>query len=312
MKVVAIANGILALPSVQTLAEHNMLAGLCTMELADESTQNIQFLANRHQIPLLVVNEKHNSRNLERWLKRLQPDVVFVLTYGYRISPSILSIPAFGFYNFHFGQLPQYRGPQPIFWELLNREAEGAISVHKMDAQIDHGPTAIVAPIPIDPADTFGMHTVKLAFAAVTIVHNLISLLQSNPKDLALQEQDHTQAHYYPRPTLQDLIIDWEGSESHSIQALIKASNPWNQGAFTSIKGINLRILEGAVVDGEAGAAAGTIITANPEHGLVVQCKDGQAIRLEIVRMEEGFLLGTKLLELGLKPGDSFGLPGSI
>ena len=109
-----------------------------------------------------------------------------------------------GVYNFHFAKLPEYRGPQPIFWEIINREPEGAITVHKMDAQLDQGPIAIIETIPILSTDTHGIHMVNLSFHALGVVQKLIVQLQNDPEGLVLIDQDHTRAKYYHRPKLED------------------------------------------------------------------------------------------------------------
>jgi len=41
--------------------------------------------------------------------------------------------------NFHPSLLPDYRGPEPIYWGLLNNEAEFGLTLHYMTERIDDG-----------------------------------------------------------------------------------------------------------------------------------------------------------------------------
>ena len=270
MKIVVFGNSILTIPAFQALAQNNMVAGLCTSDSSSEETQRIQWIARQVNVPLLSVSKSDIEQKLEKWLRSLRPDVVLVLTFSFKIPSSILNIPPLGVYNFHFARLPEYRGPQPIFWELVKREADGAITGHKMDVQMDHGPIAIVDKIPILPTDTHGMHMVKLSFQTLGVVQKLLVQLQNNPSAMILIDQDHTKAKYYHRPELEDVTINWEKQESHQIYALVKACNPWNNGAYTSVRGIMLRLVEVTLPDEgiEEGKTPGTIIKADQMEGI--------------------------------------------
>ena len=311
MKIVVFGNSLLTMPTFQALVQNHMVAGLCTDDSSSEETQRIQWIARQANVPLLSVNKRNLTQKLEKWLRNLQPDIALVLTFSYKIPIRILNIPPLGFYNFHFAKLPEYRGPQPIFWELVNREADGAITVHQMDARLDHGPIAIVEKIPILPSDTHGIHMVNLSFHALGVVQKLIVQLQNNPAGLVLIDQNHTRSKYYHRPKLEDVTINWETQDSHQINALVKACNPWNNGAYASIRGINLRLVEVTLPDEtvEAGESPGTIVEADRNKGIWVACKDQRAVKIDIVYMEEGFLLGTRLLDLGINRGEQFTLP---
>jgi len=85
-----------------------------------------------------------------------------------------------------------------------------------------------------------------------------------------LIDQDHTKAKYYHRPELEDVTINWEKQESHQIYALVKACNPWNNGAYTSVRGIMLRLVEVTLPDEgiEEGKTPGTIIKADQMEGI--------------------------------------------
>ena len=308
MKIVILGESLLTIPTLQALLQYQMISGLCTSASTEADAVKVRHMAKQAGVPVLQVTRRNVASKLVKWLNDLKPDLVLMLTFPFKLPSSVVGLPPKGFLNYHFGALPEYRGPTPIFWEILNSEPDGAVSIHQIDDELDHGPLVIQEKVPIDPTDTYGMHSVKLAFAAVTATQKLFGLIQSGQLESIVREQDHSKAGFYPRPKLHDVVIDWKNQDSKKVRALVKASNPWNNGAFASIKGINLRILEASLLGEKAGGATegGEIHSASEEDGVVVACKDDGLLKIEIVNMEEGYLLGSKLLELGIKPGDRF------
>jgi hypothetical protein len=69
------------------------------------------------------------------------------------IQPNLFSVPRLGTINLHHGRMPDYRGGPPAFWELYEGEAEMGVSVHWMDAQLDHGPVVAATAIPVLDGD---------------------------------------------------------------------------------------------------------------------------------------------------------------
>jgi Formyl transferase len=89
-----------------------------------------------------------NSPEAERELRALGPDVG--VSIGNRIiAPSIFSIPPHGMLNLHHGKIPEFRGGPPAFWELYRGAASMGVSVHRIDADLDHGELLAQAEVPI-------------------------------------------------------------------------------------------------------------------------------------------------------------------
>src|SRR4030095_13391973 len=126
-----------------------------------EVDSGVRSIAERIRIPFFSLSGKISSSSLGEWLQSLTFDAAFVITFPYRIPETILGIPPRGFYNWHPGLLPAYRGPDPIFWQILKEEPFGGITVHKMTASLDSGPVAFVDQIRIMTDDTYGKHLQK-------------------------------------------------------------------------------------------------------------------------------------------------------
>ena len=91
---------------------------------------------------------------------------VFVITFPWRIPEAALAAPINGFVNFHPGLLPAYKGADPIFWQLKNREQFGGITAHRMTAVLDGGPVLNMQKMPVITLETYGMHHVRLGMLA--------------------------------------------------------------------------------------------------------------------------------------------------
>lgn len=315
LRTVVFADGILAQPTIEALLQGGWLAGLCTTRRS--SSANLRHLARLANVPIHETGRDglaDGAGDVAPWLRALRPDVVLSFAFPYRLPAHVLSVPPLGAFNVHGGKLPEYRGPQPVFWQILNRESEGAVTVHRMDDEFDHGAVVASQSVPIGPDDTYGLHLVRLTFAAVNVVEALFGSLVAYGADLPTLPQDERRAGFQPRPTLDDLVIRWDEQSGDRIRGLVKAGNPWNHGAFASVRGINLRVTDVTLEEGggDRSQPAGTILTADATRGVVVNCRDGSALQLDVVSMDEGILPGRMLARLGIQAGERFRAPARI
>jgi methionyl-tRNA formyltransferase len=93
-----------------------------------------------------------NSSATQLVLRELSPDLGVSL--GNRvIYEEVFSLPRLGMINLHHGRIPGYRGGPPTFWELYNGEKSMGVSVHRIDAQLDHGSVLAESEVPILKGD---------------------------------------------------------------------------------------------------------------------------------------------------------------
>jgi methionyl-tRNA formyltransferase len=135
-------------------------------------------------------------------------------------------------------------------------------------------------------------------------------LLQSlQTGSIAETPQDPQQARWYGRPRPADLFIDWQKMTATQVKALVKACNPWLKGAPTRYNGWTLGITDASLsaVQVPAGTVPGTILQLSEEESCVIACKDGSALKADVIYSEEGFFAGAQLLRFGLKAGSRLG-----
>lgn len=108
-------------------------------------------LAAEHAIPLLALRGMAQP-SVAAALAALQPDVIIVACWPWRLPAVLLALPRLGCLNLHPSALPELRGPEPLFWAFQRGLAQTAVSLHWMDAEFDTGPLALQAPLPLPSA----------------------------------------------------------------------------------------------------------------------------------------------------------------
>jgi methionyl-tRNA formyltransferase len=100
---------------------------------------------------------------------------------------------------------------------------------------------------------------------------------------------------------MEEVMIRWETMPAAEIHALVCATNPWNKGAYTTIGGMSLRILEtNDAGEAPAGARPGQILAADLQQGLFAASMDGRVIEIRIVYTDLGFNTGARLVAMGI------------
>lgn len=306
MRIAVLCNDKLGLPALQQLVQNQLVCAVGTSDRSPEMIAVMKQVRTQAGIPVKVFSRGDFESDLINWLKSNLPDVVLVKTFPFRIPASALSLPKYGFINFHYAPLPEYRGPNPLFWMIRNGITKGGISIHKMDEQFDSGPVLMQRTITLSPDATFGMWSSQLGLHGMQMTAELLHQLFSG--QCQSTEQVHQNSKWYGRPRPIDFQIDWKVMSAREIKSLALACNPWAKGAWTSCKGGTLAITDADIskVPITQNIAPGTIIQLSPADDLVVACTDHTTLCIKVLYTDEGFFEGRKLAQTGIKPGDRF------
>jgi methionyl-tRNA formyltransferase len=268
--------------------------------------ENIDGLLTGTGIPVIELDKETFTDRLCEAIQENEVNLGLVMTFPYKIPSSVYDLPLNGFYNIHPGPLPQYRGADPVFQQIINREKLAGVTIHKLDGGIDTGPLVISEMLKMDPSDTYGLLTTKLSKLAAKLTGTLTKLL-SLDLAIASKRQDETKARYFKRQEAVDIVINWQTMDVDSIIALINACNPWNKGAVTKINNQVVRFLVAeklpshSFIQKEPG-----YLLAIEEKGITVSTMHETAILVSILFAEEGFLPAHCLSRLGIEPGNMF------
>jgi len=305
MRIASLCNHPLAIPAVDYLLKSKMLVGLGCPAIPNDNLFRMQALVQQNpDVAFAMIDGSNMEKDFKEWFRQCSPEVVFVFTFPFKIPASVLDSVEHGFFNFHPGRLPHYRGGDPIFWQVRYSEQHGGITVHEMDEEFDRGPVLHYEQLEIPGDDTYGQQAQKLAItnrkACQYIVENFSSL--------QAQSQDDSQSYNLKRPSFLDLIIDWQKYSAQDIKALVLAANPTYGGAIAFFRKVPIHLMQISVGSSKnpPDRKPGTILKADKD-GLIILSKDHKLIRLDVTYSEDGFFTGGKLATtFGIKQGEEF------
>ena len=308
VKAIVLCNNPIAIPAIREFLFLGNVGAVVIPARNREMEDILTGLLQGSGVPLLKADNKNLQETVTTAIEQHGVNTGLVMTFPYKIPSALLTLPAKGFLNFHFGLLPQRRGPQPILWHLLKNDTEAGVTIHVMDNGIDTGPIVMQEKMPIDIKDTYGLLQNKLAYLGAKLAANLLKILNYGTM-IPSSPQDESLAEYLDMPTSADLTIQWKTMEAAQIIRLINACNPWNKAAGTAIKnwfiGITEAELAGTSQPGEE-KEPGTILSCDKQNGLLVQALAGQILKINIIYTQEGFFSGYRLMDFGLQAGDTF------
>lgn len=88
--------------------------------------------------PVLPTNTVSAPDTLE-FIEHCQPDIILTAHLGQILRPAFYERFAGKTFNIHPGKLPMFKGPDPVFHGLLQKEKSFAISLHESILEIDAG-----------------------------------------------------------------------------------------------------------------------------------------------------------------------------
>lgn len=306
LKIILLCGSRFAMPALQELAFFNQLAAVCIPCHCKDMIEDTEAVLMGQSIPILKMEKHSFDGQLKEAIEKYRINLGLVMTFNYKIPSSIYILPEKGFFNVHPSSLPMYRGADPIFQQIKNKEKYAGVTLHKLDDGIDTGPIVIKELIELKPGDTYGMLTTKLSVIAANLVRTLVKLAGFG-LNITSKPQDETKASYFPKQTAKDIVINWNEMMADDVVALVNACNPWNKGAVTKIANKVIRFVQAVKWKGDdlPSVAEGTILFFQ-EAAAVVSTRNGEAIKLLVVSVDEGFYCAADLRLFGIVEGNRF------
>lgn len=271
----------------------------------DFINQKVNAFITQNQLPF--VEEKDIKNDLYLWLQNGKYDVCFILGYGYLIDLNRLNGCHTQLFNIHFGPLPSFKGPVPVFWQLKGGVDNIGLAIHQLSSKFDDGPVVWMKETRNLPHYNYQTANQVLSQLSVEGVFFILRLL-INKLPLPVINGNNTIAAYQKRPVLKDVLIDWKKMNSLEICNLIRACNPWNKGGLSFFKRQEIKLMD-AVIAGEADHSnqnlPGTIL--ENEEKLHIYCRDGKVINVNMLFYNESFIPAYQHKNWGLVKGEQLG-----
>ncbi len=302
MKILFFTESNWCIPAISQIKYTDEIIGVVTNKEGSKSNKFlIEFLVKEE----LNILDWENSKldKIQELVKEQEIELGICFGFSFKIPEEIYSIFKFGIVNVHFGKLPKYAGPAPLFWTLKNQEKFLTISIHQIDRNWDAGNLLVEEELPIYPGEPFGLLASRASLVTVEKLQKLISTF-STVKQIPLELNNSP----LKRPSDSDLTIDWKNQKANEIESLINASNPSYGGAISYFRGSPIRILEVSPADVNIPGifSPGSIVYADPNQGVFVICGDYNFLRINILQLESTIISGQKLAALGVKVYEKF------
>jgi methionyl-tRNA formyltransferase len=225
--------------------------------------------------------ESFKTANAASDMAELEPDLMVMAFVTLFVPEPVLDTPTHGSIQYHPSILPRHRGPSAINWAIIQGEEKTGITVFWPDEGLDTGPVLLTKEVEITPDDTLGsLYFDKLFPIGVEAMMESVDLVRDGKAPKIVQ--DEAEATYESWCRKGDAEVDWS-KPVREVYDLIRGTNP-RPGAWTTIDGEEVGILDCTRVDDDPGAAPGTVVEVDGDR-LVVAVAGG-AIAVEVVRAD--------------------------
>lgn len=188
-------------------------------------------IAKKHNFPYLtsIFQLQDPASNLYR--PSSSPNLGLILDFNKIIPSEIINLFDKGIINIHFSKLPQYRGPAPVQYTILNGNRQAWITYYLINERLDVGQTLTQTSLPLDMTETTETLYQKLIEKSSSEIVKII--------DNYLSDRYHTcqqigEASYTKKLTTDNCKINWT-KPPIEIERLIRAAYP-KPGAWTSVQ----------------------------------------------------------------------------
>lgn len=170
----------------------------------------------------------------------LAPDVACVACFDRIIPAGLLALPRHGFLNVHPSLLPNFRGPEPLFWQFRAGVNPVDVTVHWMDAGLDTGDIAGQRTVALPDGISGGDADVRCALAGGDLLAEVLGQLADG------SAQRHPQpagGSYQSSPTADDFALD-TGWDIRRAFNFVRGTAEWGMEYRATVDGEVWRLRE--------------------------------------------------------------------
>lgn len=240
-------------------------------------------LAMKYQLDIHYCHQINDPDTLA-FIASKKPDVILQSGWSQKFGDALLAIPKYACIGEHPAPLPKGRGAACVNWAILTGETAWGDSFFRMVSEYDKG--ELFAQKFFDIAEYDTVYTVyeKVAHAAAQTV--AVHLDHWSEGRFNAISQDDTKATYYKRRRPQDGEIKSFNRPANELHNFIRAQTKPYPGAYIISGGKKTLLLLSTVPARRFdGFLPGTVADITKNGGILLVCKDGEAI--ELLRVQE-------------------------
>ena len=297
-------SGSFAVPMLDVVAQHPRLHLVAVVTAPDRPSGRSKVLTptpvsvRAHELKLPVYQPvKVRAPDSVAEIAAVRPDLGVLADYGQIIPRSLLDLPPHGILNVHPSLLPRHRGATPIPAAITAGDAEGGVSIIRMDEGIDTGPIVTAHGWPLDGTERGPELEARAAAEGAELLRATIGEWLDGT--LTAREQT-TEGATMTRPfRREDARLD-PTRPAQELERRVRANAPW-PGSFIGTAVGRVAVLAAFVADRRADDDAPGLLVEHdarlalttPEGTLVIEAAQREGKRA--VTGEE-FLRGQRQL----------------
>ena len=227
---------------------------------------------------LNVIKPIHVRHSHEE-LAALKAELCVVIAYGQILPKAVLEAFPLGCINLHTSLLPLLRGASPINQAIMQGFSRTGVTTMFMDEGMDTGDIIHQRSIDINPQETAGSLSDRLALLGAELLVQTVDELARGAAPR--RPQDHQAATYAPLLSKKDGLVNWS-RPAQELDWLVRGADPW-PAAHTTFEGNPLRLFGPTALYGApVGSRPGQVLPQPPgqKDMLWVACGDGKALGL--------------------------------
>lgn len=127
------------------------------------------------RLGLTVLQPTNNAEMVQALESADGLDLAVVVAYGRLLTTEALSLPTQGMLNVHFSLLPRWRGAAPVARALWAGDPMTGVTIIVLDEGLDTGPVLTAQAIDIEPEETNGELTSRLADMGARLLTSVLA-----------------------------------------------------------------------------------------------------------------------------------------
>ncbi|MGH8950034.1 MAG: methionyl-tRNA formyltransferase [Acidimicrobiia bacterium] len=168
------------------------------------------------------VAQPESSEEIEHALRSAGDlDLGVVVAYGRILKPGVLGMPTRGMLNVHFSLLPRWRGAAPVARALMDGDPMSGVTIIRLDEGLDTGPVLTAQGIDVEPGETAGELTKRLAEVGARLLANVLPAYMSGDLEPVPQSDEGMTYAAKIEPGERAIEVDGEReAEANRVRAL--------------------------------------------------------------------------------------------
>lgn len=166
-----------------------MITSLYTLLRHFRHQNDIENYLDRNKIPILHTRNINNVKGTD-FVQACNPDLMLSAHFNQLIGPQLLALPSKGCLNIHPGQLPEYKGVDPVIYALASGEQQLGVTVHFQDKEFDTGPVLVNGHVAVQEKESLLSLNSKLFGLGISLLLDKIATTGSIPGGVPQKTSD--------------------------------------------------------------------------------------------------------------------------